>query len=290
MTDRVYPSSKPKPNTTTKTTAAGGGGGGATTTPNRNIPPPPNKTQFNTTTTSNNRHPYRPNPTTTTHRRRRRSCFCLCCFWLTLIILLLLLISTIAGCILYLLYHPHRPTFSIAALKISQFNLSTTSSDDTTRLTSKLNLTLSTSNPNKKITFFYDPFTITLQSHETQLANGSFPNSLTIKPNNITIIHSQLYTTSLLLDPEIVTKIRSDLKKKSGMPLKLLLDTEVRVKIETLRTKKVGIRIECDGIHSLIPKGGGTGRNTTASSAVAATVTAAKCKLDLRIKIWKWTF
>ncbi|KAF5799773.1 hypothetical protein HanXRQr2_Chr07g0308371 [Helianthus annuus] len=119
---------------------------------------------------------------------------------------------------------------------------------------------------------FYDPFIITLQSHETQLANGSFPNSLTIKPNNITIIHSQLYTTSLLLDPESVTKIRSDLKKKSRLSLKLLLDTEFRVKIETLRTKKVGIRIKCDGIHSLIPKGGGTGWNTT----VAATVTAAK--------------
>ncbi|KAM0006155.1 hypothetical protein Hdeb2414_s0182g00825781 [Helianthus debilis subsp. tardiflorus] len=129
--------------------------------------------------------------------------------------------------------------------------------------------------PTKKKLHFHDPFTITLQSHETQLANGSLPNYLTIKPNNITIIHSQLYTTSLLLDPETVTKIRSDLKKKSRLSLKLLLDTEFRVNIETLRTKKVGIQIECDGIHSLIPKGGGIGWNTT----MAATLTATKWTL-----------
>ncbi|KAK9076105.1 hypothetical protein SSX86_004438 [Deinandra increscens subsp. villosa] len=288
MTDRVYPSTKPKFHTKTTTTAAAA----AAATSNRRLPPPPSKTQFHTPTT--NRHPHRPNPTPNRHppRRSRRSCFCLLCFWSILTITLLLLISAVAGCILYLLYHPHRPTFSIAALKIHEFNLSTTS-DDATRLTSKLNLTISTKNPNKKITFSYDPFTITCSSHETLIAKGNFPNSIISTPNNISIIHSSLHATSLILETETVNRIRSDLKrKKSGMPLKILLDTEARVKIESLRSKKVGIRIECEGIHSLIPKNGDRSSSISSNSSlfVAATVSAAKCKLDLRIKIWKWTF
>ncbi|XP_076938017.1 NDR1/HIN1-like protein 10 [Bidens hawaiensis] len=274
----VYPSSKPKDNTNanTKTTT--------TATPNRRLPPPPNKTTPTQTTT---RHPYRPNPTTTRiGRRRHRSYACLCCFWSFLIITLLLLITAITGCIFYLLYHPHRPSFSLAALKISEFNL--TASDDTTRLTSNLNLTLSIRNPNKKITFYYNSITVMCSSHDTIISKGTYPNPITSKPNNITIIHSPLHIANLLLEPETVNKFRSDLKKKSGLPLTLVLDTEARVKVETIKTKKIGIRIKCEGIHSLIPKGGH--RNSSSVAAVAANVDDAKCKLDLRIKIWKWTF
>ncbi|CAI9265841.1 unnamed protein product [Lactuca saligna] len=269
MADHVYPPSKPKEATVVKPT-----------------PPPTNKPQLYNPNL--NRHPYRPNPNIY-HRNCRRSYFCVCCFWSILIIILLLLLATITGCILYLLYRPHRPTFSITALKISQFNLTTTS-DDTTRLTSNLNLTLSTKNPNKKVVFYYDPITITCLSEETQIANGSFTNSLVSNPNNITIIRSSLYSSSLLLETTIVNQIKSDLKKKkSGLPLKILLDTEARVKIESIRTKKVGIRIECEGIHSLIPNGSG-GKSKNSSTSVTATVSDAKCKVDLRIKIWKWTF
>ncbi|KAL4570320.1 hypothetical protein LXL04_025972 [Taraxacum kok-saghyz] len=279
MTDRVYPSSKPNGN-------SNGNGNATTATTNSRLPPPPPiKTQ------QPSRHPYRPNPVTNqrARRRSRRGCFCLCCFWLVLVIILLLLIAAIAGCILYLLYRPHRPTFSIASLRISEFNL-TTSADDTTRLTSKLNLTISTRNPNKKITYYYDSIAITCLSDETQVASGNFASSIVSSPNNITIIRSSLSSNSLLLETETVNRMRSDLKKKSGLPLKILLDTEARVKIESLRSKKIGIRIKCEGIHSLIPKGGGGKSKNSSASSVAATVSAAKCKLDLRIKIWKWTF
>ncbi|KAJ9549468.1 hypothetical protein OSB04_022011 [Centaurea solstitialis] len=293
MTDRVYPSSKPNgtTTTTTKTTAARGGATAtATTTPNSRLPPPPRKTQIP------NRHPDRPNPTTTNRRNRRRSrrgCFCLCCFWSILILILLLLIAAVAGCILYLLYHPHRPTFSIAALKISEFNL-TTAADDTTHLTSALNLTISTRNPNKKIQFHYDPIAITCLSHETLIANGSFPDPLVSGPNNVSVIRSSLYANSMLLDTETVNQLRFHInnKKKPGLPLKILLDTSAQVKIESMKTKKVGIRIQCEGIHSLIPKnGGGKRRNSSSSSvvAVSAIVTDAKCKMDLRSKLRIWS-
>ncbi|KAI3707216.1 hypothetical protein L6452_25535 [Arctium lappa] len=269
MTDRVYPSSNP--NAATK---------------NPKLPPPPMKAQLY----NQNRHPYRPNPINY-HRKRRhglRRCFCLCCFWSILIVILLLLLATISGCVLYLLYNPHRPTFTVASLKISQFNL-TTATDGTTHLTSQLNLTISTKNPNKKIVFYYDPVAIACLSEGTQIANGSFGNSFTSNPNNITILRSSLSSNSLLLETETVNQMRSDLKRKSGLPLKILLDTEATMKIESFKSKKIGIRIKCEGIHSLTPKAVG-GKSNSSSSSVAATVSNAKCEVDLRIKIWKLTF
>ncbi|PWA49992.1 Late embryogenesis abundant protein, LEA-14 [Artemisia annua] len=165
------------------------------------------------------------------------------------------------------------------------FNLTTTN-DDTTRLTTNLNITLSTKNPNKKVVYYYDPFAITcLVSDDTVIANGTFNVPLETGPNNITIIRSALNSNAQLLEMSTVNLVRSDLKKKSGLKLKVLLDTEARVKVESFRSKKVGIRIQCEGVHSAIPKV----VNGTAT-AVAATVTDAKCNVDLRIKIWKWSF
>lgn len=97
----------------------------------------------------------------------------------------------------------------------------------------------------------------------------------------MTAIRSTLSTTGELVDAESVSQLRSDLKKKNGLPLEIVVDTKVVVKLEKLKSKKIGIRVTCDGIRGFVPKG------KVASVASTANV---KCKVDLRIKIWKWTF
>lgn len=88
-------------------------------------------------------------------------------------------------------------------------------------------------------------------------------------------------SASQALDVESVKSLRSDLKKKNGVPLKIELDTKVEVKMGGLKSKKVGIRVTCEGIKGSVPKG---------KSPSVASVSHAKCKVDLRIKLWKWTF
>lgn len=272
MTDRVYPSAT-KPNGTTTTTTTTRIPAVAATNP---LPIPPAKAHL--------RHPYRQNPPHTARRthRTRRNYLCCCCCWSLLVIIILLIVTAIAGAIAYSIYKPHRPTFSFTSLKISQFNL-TTAPDDSTTLTTKLNITLSCTNPNKKLIFIYDPIqitTLTSSSQEVQIGQGSF-KAFTSNPQNITYIHTSLHTASQVLDADSVTSLRSDLKKNSGLPLKILLDTKVVVKADNLKSKKLGIRIKCEGVHATTPKG---------KSATVASVSKAKCKVDLRVKIWKWTF
>ncbi|KAK3014617.1 hypothetical protein RJ639_009116 [Escallonia herrerae] len=169
MTDRVYPSSKP--NGTTATT---------TTTPAANQPKfPATKSQLY----NPNRHPYRPTPTAAhrhSRRRRRRGCLCWWCFWSILLLLVLLLLAAITAAAAYALYRPQRPAFSVSSLRISQFNL-TSAADDSTRLTTKFNLTISSKNPNKKIIFYYGPITITSLANQVQIANGEEKGEVTVR-------------------------------------------------------------------------------------------------------------
>ncbi|XP_047342559.1 NDR1/HIN1-like protein 6 [Impatiens glandulifera] len=267
MTDRVYPS---KPNAAATTTNA----------------PAPTKTQIYKP--NPNPHPYRPvNHQTTANRRRRgrRGCFCLCCFWSILILTILLFLIAIASCVFYLLYTPNRPSFTINSLRISRFNLTTSTADDTTHLAAAFNLTISAKNRNKKISFFYDHISITAETskNEVVLANASFPN-FNSNPRNTTVIRSFLATSSEIVDSDSVASLKSDLKKKTGIPIKIVVDTGLVVKMDNIKSKRILIRVTCDGIHGVIPKGKPPAMGVVASTA------GSKCKVNVRIKIWKWTF
>lgn len=117
-------------------------------------------------------------------------------------------------------------------------------------------------------------------SNDVSVGTGLIP-AFVHGTKNSTILKTQIASSGQDLDSSSVSTLRSDLKNKNGLPLKIQLDTKVRVKIGGMKTKKVGIRVSCDGIKATAPTG--------KSPAVAST-TDAKCKVDVRIKIWKWTF
>ncbi|RAL52875.1 unnamed protein product [Cuscuta campestris] len=219
------------------------------------------------------------------HDRRRFSCCrCLCCgcFWAVLILCVLLLLGAVLGAAYYALFRPQRPEFSVSSLKISQFNLTTAASDGTTRLSAKLSLAISAHNPNKKISYTYDRISLTAISGGISLANGSSPG-FPSNTKNTTAIHSTLASISQVLDADSASELKADLKKmkKKGLPIKILMDTRVMASQGKLKSKKIGIRVTCEGIRSQTPKG--------KTAAIAAT-SGSSCKVDLRIKIWKWTF
>lgn len=226
-----------------------------------------------------NRPAYRPPPQYNRRRRHGRSLYCCCCFWTILTILILALIAAIFGTVLYLLYHPHKPEFSITSLRIAKLNL-TTSPDSTSHLNTLFNLTLMVKNPNNHVVYSFDAFTITAFSGEgVQIGNGSI-SAFTADKNNETTFRAIL-SDSQDLDTESVTSLRSDLKRTKGFQMKFQVDTKVKFKMEWLKSKKVGIRVECDGLKGAAPTG---------KSPSVASVSDSECDVDLRVKIWKFTF
>ncbi|KAL8473649.1 hypothetical protein ACS0TY_029806 [Phlomoides rotata] len=65
---------------------------------------------------------YQPQPPP--RRSHHRGC---CCLWMTLLIIILIFLVAIGGIMFYVLYRPHRHSFSVNSLQLSRFNLTNTS-------------------------------------------------------------------------------------------------------------------------------------------------------------------
>ncbi|KAI3761641.1 hypothetical protein L1987_52062 [Smallanthus sonchifolius] len=249
MAEKIYPASKP--------------GAAPAPAPAGNPTFPATKAQLY----NNSRPVYRPQP-----RRSRRSFCCSCCLWITFVIVVLIVIVAAAGGVAYVIYRPHRPTFSVSSLHVSQFNL--TSSN---KLSTKFNFTITARNPNKKIAFYYDPVSVSFNSNDVDVGDGSIP-AFTTGKKNTTALRTVVSTSGQSVDDN--SGLKSDLKNKKSVPLKIQLDTKVKAMIGSFKTKKVPIRVTCDGIKAAAPTG---------KTATTATTSDAQCKVDLRVKIWKWT-
>jgi hypothetical protein len=193
------------------------------------------------------------------------------------VIFTLIVLAAIAGAIIYVLYRPHRPTFVVSGLKISSLNLTSTS-----HLTTNIDLNITTRNPNKKLVYTYNPITISVTTEKDGILAGSgLLPSFVHGTKNTTFLRAAIISSGLQLDDKSGSKLTSDLKSKDGVALKLELETKVKVKMGGLKTPKARIRVSCQGIKATVPSG---------KQATKASVSNAKCKVDLRIKIWKWTF
>ncbi|MCL7038222.1 hypothetical protein MKW94_028770 [Papaver nudicaule] len=271
--DRVYPNSKP---TTMNPTVNGNATN--TTTP---LFPAPKSQQYGAS-----RPAYRPQP-----KRRHRSWCCCCFLWSTMIIIAILLLAAIAGGIMYVLYRPHRPTFTLTTLRISQFNVPTNSKDSTSHLASKLDLAITSRNPNKRITFAYDPVSVTVKSNDVNVGVGSIP-SFVHGTKNTTVLRATVANNGDNIEESSVAKLKADVKKKTGLPLEIEMETKVKVKVGGLKTSRIGIKVSCIGIHAVITTTKDKGKNSTTSTTTSTLSPSSKpqCKVNLRIKIWKWTF
>ncbi|XP_027335897.1 NDR1/HIN1-like protein 6 [Abrus precatorius] len=249
MTDRVHPSAKPTAN-----------GGGATTNP-------PTKSQLYGAT----RPTYRPPPH---HRRSSRGFCCSLCLCLFLTLLSLLLLLGGAATLLYFLYRPHPPSFSLTSLNLSSLNLTSSST-----LTSNFNLTLSTTNPNNKIIFFYHPTTVSILSGDLAVAQGTIP-SFQHREKNTTLLQASVASIDEAVESDVAMELKQSLKSKNGLALKVELETKVEAKMGVLKTPRVGLRVLCDGIDVTLPAGEKPAMASTANT---------QCKVDVRFKLWKWT-
>ncbi|KAL9226886.1 hypothetical protein vseg_002647 [Gypsophila vaccaria] len=276
MTDRVYPSAKPNPPPAVAANGVGVGGYNANGGP---------------TKTTQLYDPNRPRPVYRQQQNRRtRSCSCrkCCCltFLYTLIaFLILLLLAAIAACIFYVLYHPKHPTFSVTSIRTARFNLTQPDSAGFAHLSSRFDLTVTAKNPNsKKITFVYSPLAVAVTSAGVDSGNATLTGFDHAAGNTTVLRATVVGDGGRDLDSDSVSRLRSELGRKKGFPVTVVVNTMVEVRLGKVKTKMVGVRVTCQGIRAFPPK------NATAKGGAVGTTSSDKCKVDLRIKIWKFTF
>ncbi|XP_074574637.1 NDR1/HIN1-like protein 6 [Curcuma longa] len=248
MADGVYPPSKP-------TTARPGG------------PPafPPTKAQA----TGATRLAYRPYPAKAAPRRRRGLC-CSCCLFFVMLLTVLVILAVLAGGIFYAIYRPRRPAFSVSTLRVVSFNVSSSG-----HLTSRLDVNVTSRNPNKKLAYLYDPITFSILSGGANLGDGSF-RAFVQDAGSVTPLSAPASTSGQELDAATASSLR---RNRGGVPVEVEMETKAGVKIGGLKTKRIGMKVRCEGLNVALPVG----------KKAAAASPGGDCTVKLRLKIWKWS-
>ncbi|KAK1384121.1 Late embryogenesis abundant hydroxyproline-rich glycoprotein family [Heracleum sosnowskyi] len=222
--------------------------------PRAQLPPGPPPTQFRQTT------PLIPSPPP----RKSRSFCCKCICWtISLLILILVILGAIVG-ILYLVFQPKIPKYSVDRLQISDLRLNTDGS-----LYAKFDVQITAKNPNKKIGIYYqDGSHLSVWYAKTKLCQGKFPKFYQGHRNetslNVSLTGQAQYGNTLL-------GALQEQQQTGRIPLDLKVDVPVSVKLGKLKLRKVRILGNCLLIVD------------TLSSNSFITIKASSCKFRLKL-------
>lgn len=220
-------------------------------------PPPPSRTLPSG-------YPLPPPP----HKRSKRSCCCrtLCCILTTLLVLIIAIGATIG--ILFLIFRPKIPDYSIQTLRITQFS---PNSNDSISATFVVNIT--TRNPNNRIGIYYlGGSSLSAYYRNTLLCQGSLP-AFYQGHRNTTAIDVAL-TGTVNHASEFSATLQQQQAETGNVPLVLRARVPVRVKLGKLKLMKMRFRVTCElSIDSL-------------TSNTEIRVASSSCKFRLRRIFW----
>ncbi|KAK4394945.1 NDR1/HIN1-like protein 6 [Sesamum angolense] len=169
---------------------------------------------------------------------KRRNCWCKCLCWtLSLLILLLVIVGATVG-ILYLVFQPKLPKYSVDNLRISDLTLNFDLS-----LYARFNVRITAENPNKKIGIYYEKGSrLSVWYKNTNLCQGSIPKFYQGHQNrtvlNVALTGQNQYGRTLL-------EALQEQQQTGRIPLDLKIDVPVSIKLRKLKLKKVRVVGTC---------------------------------------------
>ena len=170
---------------------------------------------------------------------KKRSCCCKCVCWVVSLLLILIVAIGIAIGILFLVFRPKLPKYSVDHLRISHLNLSTNN-----ELSATFNLTITARNPNKEIGIYYEGGSrIRAYYEKTKLCEGSLPKFYQGYRNTTTL--------NLLLSGQtqdatgLAGRLQQQQQQTGNIPLDLRVKQPVRIKLGELKLFKVKYRVNC---------------------------------------------
>lgn len=171
---------------------------------------------------------------------KKRSCCCrFFCWTVSILLILVILIAATAG-ILYLVFRPKLPKYSVDRLRISDFRLNPDAS-----LYARFTVDITARNPNKKIGIYYEGGSrINVYYTNIQLAEGSLPKFYQGHENttvlNVALAGQHMNANGLL------TALSQQQQQTGNIPLRLNAKVPVRVKLGKLKLMKMKFRVRCN--------------------------------------------
>ncbi|XP_077220665.1 late embryogenesis abundant (LEA) hydroxyproline-rich glycoprotein family [Tasmannia lanceolata] len=170
---------------------------------------------------------------------KRRGCCCRCLCWtICLLFLLIILIAATVG-ILYLVFQPKLPKYSIDRLAITSFQLNADMS-----VSAQFNVTITARNPNKHIGIYYeDGSELSVWYTNTSLCDGTLPNFYQGHQN--TTVLDIVLTGQTQSGSGLMSSILQEQQQTGSVPLDVKANVPVRVKFGSLKLKKVKFLVRC---------------------------------------------
>lgn len=180
--------------------------------------------------------------------KKRRSCLRRCLCWTFLFILILTVAIAATAGILYLVFRPKLPKYSVSKLQVTQFNLS-----DDQSLSAALDVTITARNPNKKIGIYYEGGSrISVLYSGTKLCEGALPKFYQGHRNTTELVVPLAGRTENATT--LIEEVQTELNNTGYVPLNLRVRQPVRVKLGKLKLFKIKFRVRCSlTVDSLSP-------------------------------------
>lgn len=205
-------------------------------------------------------------------RKRRRSCLCRCICWSISVLLILIVLIGITAGILYLVYRPKIPDYSVERLTVKTFDVNSTS--DTA--SAAFDVTIRTYNPNKKIGIYYvDGSDLSAWYGDVMLCEGELPvfyQGHRDETNlNVEMAGEKQVSDGVVKDLDAV-------RNSGSVPLKIKGTVPVRVKFGGLKLRKMKFKVRCDIVVDSL------------STGADVTIKSRSCSFKFELGIFGITF
>ncbi|KDP42899.1 hypothetical protein JCGZ_23841 [Jatropha curcas] len=173
-------------------------------------------------------------------RKHRRSTCCCCLCWFFGLLFTFILLAAIAAGVLYLVFRPEAPKYSIESVSIKGFNLTSSAP-----LSPEFDVAVRAHNPNNKIGIYYRTgSSVNVYYNDVRLCNGKLPVFYQ-GTNNVTVFVASLKGSGIELTSAVHKALISG-ETKGAVPFKLNLRAPVRIKVGSLKTWTITVKVDCD--------------------------------------------
>lgn len=171
--------------------------------------------------------------------RRGSSRCCRCLLWTLCVLLFLLLALAAAAAILYFVFQPKLPSYSLDQISIKGFDLNRTA------FSPEFDLTVRANNPNKKIGIHYrDGSDISVSYADATLCHGSWPVFYQ-GSRNVTVFRSVLKGSGIRMASSLWGQL-AEQRRRGAVPLEVDVAVPVRVKFGAVTSWTVTVKVRCD--------------------------------------------
>ncbi|XP_062207211.1 NDR1/HIN1-like protein 13 [Phragmites australis] len=176
-------------------------------------------------------------------RRSRCSCFRVCTCLLAALLALAVLLAALGG-VMYLVFKPKRPAYSVQALAVSGLggigNASTPGA-----FSPAFDATVRADNPNGKIGVHYEgeKSHVSVSYDGVTLADGAWPSFYQV-PRNVTVFVAKAKGSGIRFSQSVRGQMAAAERLRS-VPFDLAVEVPVRLQLGKLKTWAVPVRVRC---------------------------------------------